>query len=117
MVMVQKIKFPSKATQEKVKKQIMDKIAIGKKKIQELEKAIRSGEASAKISMELKKAKAQLETLKAQYKEAEAKALDYVRQNPKKSLFAAAAVGLLAGAVLSAFRSKKTAGKPKKKKK
>ncbi len=108
-----KIKFPSKEAQAKMKKQIMEKLAVGKKKIQDLEKYIRTGDAGEQITVELKKAKVQLEKLKGQYKESEAKALGYVHENPKKALLAAAAVGILAGTVMAALRS----GKPKKKKK
>ncbi len=108
-----KIKFPSKEAQAKMKKKIMEKLAAGKKKIQDLEKYIRSGEAGEQVSVELKKAKAQLEKLKAQYKETEKKAVEYVQANPKKALVAAAAVGILAGTLLAALRS----SKPKKKKK
>ncbi len=108
-----KIKFPSKAAQDKMKKQIMEKLAVGKKKIQDLEKYIRTGEAGEQISVELKKAKVQLEKLKEQYKQTESKALEYVQANPKKALLAAAAVGILAGTVLAALRS----SKPQKKKK
>jgi ElaB/YqjD/DUF883 family membrane-anchored ribosome-binding protein len=112
--MAMKIEFPDKAAQAKIKKQIAEKLAVGRKKIQELEKYVRSGEAGEKITAELKKAKAQLEVLKEKYKESEEKALEYVHENPKKALLIAAAVGVVAGAVLSALRSEKP--KPKKKK-
>ncbi len=107
------IKFPSKEAQVKLKKQIMEKLAMGKKKIQDLEKAVRSGEAGEQITQELKKAKVQLEKLKEQYKQSEAKALEYVHENPKKALLAAAAVGILAGTVIAALRSSKSKKKKK----
>lgn len=112
--MAGKIKFPSKETQAKIKKQITEKLAAGRQKIQDLEKYIRTGEAGEQISVELKKAKAQLETLKAKYKENEEKALEYLHENPKKALLIAAAVGVVAGTVLSALRSGKPAPKKKK---
>ncbi|HET9869941.1 MAG TPA: hypothetical protein VFR02_05535 [bacterium] len=101
------MKFPDKAAQAKLRKQVAQKLAQGRSKIQELEKKIRSGEAGREITAELKKAKAKLEKLKAQYKVQEKKAMDYVQKNPKKAVLAAAAVGLLAGAVLAALKSSK----------
>ena len=102
-----KMKFPDKAAQEKIKKQVAEKLAQGREKMKELERKIQSGEAREEITAGLKRAKAELKKLKAQYGKHEKRALDYAKKNPKRALLAAAAVGILAGTVLAALRSSK----------
>lgn len=112
--MAAKIKFPDKATRNKLKKQVVAKLSQGRTKIKELENKIRSGQAGREIAAELKRAKAQLEKLKEKYREHEKKALDYIEHNPKKALLTAAVVGAVAGTILAGLRS--AGGKNKKKK-
>ncbi|MGH7738859.1 MAG: hypothetical protein ACREL1_01815 [bacterium] len=112
--MATKIKFPDKAAQAKLKKQVVAKLSQGRAKIKQLEKKIRSGQAGREIAVELKKAKAQLEKLKGKYREHEKKALNYIEHNPKKALLTAAVVGAVAGTILAGLRS---VGVKKKKKK
>jgi hypothetical protein len=105
--MAKKMQLLDKATQDKIKKQVTEKLAMGRKKILELEKKIRSGEAGEEITAELKRAKEKLQKLKKDYDQYEKKALDYIHKNPKKALLAAAVVGVLAGTIMASMGKKK----------
>jgi hypothetical protein len=105
--MAKKMELLDKAMQDKIKKQVTEKLAMGRKKILELEKKIRSGEAGEEITAELKRAKVQLEKLKKNYKQYEKKAMEYIHQNPKKALLAAAVAGVVAGTIMASMGKKK----------
>jgi ElaB/YqjD/DUF883 family membrane-anchored ribosome-binding protein len=102
-----KRKMQDKKNQARIKAQVEKALKEGKAKIEWLEKQMKDPENHAKVRAEIAKAKAQLNDMKAKYKEKEKKAVEYTKANPKKALAVAAAAGILAGTLMGAFKKRR----------
>jgi ElaB/YqjD/DUF883 family membrane-anchored ribosome-binding protein len=93
--------------QEKVKKAVKASLKKAMIKIRQVERKLKDPRTRERAKTEMARLKAKVCILKTDYKKAERKAVRYTQENPKRALAIAAAVGVLAGTLLSAFRSVK----------
>jgi len=75
--------------------------------IKRLEKKLKDPKTRAQVRAEIARLKTRYRHLKLEYQKADRKAVRYTQKNPRKALAIAAAVGVLAGTLFSAFKKKK----------
>ena len=105
---------PGEKNSGKFKHQILKYLKDGKNKLLLLEDQIEDGKNYKKLLEEVERSKKKLQEAKRNFDKYEKKAEHYIAKNPKKAIAMAAAAGVLAVGLWSAFKGKKQATKKKR---
>jgi ElaB/YqjD/DUF883 family membrane-anchored ribosome-binding protein len=105
---------PAKKNNGQFKNQILKYLKDGKNKLLLLENQIEDGKNYKKLLEEVDLSRKKLQEAKRNFDKYEKKAEHYIAKNPKKAIAMAAAAGVLAVGLWSAFKGKKPVHKKRK---